>query len=536
MKVIQFTIILILISFFSCSQPKAISPKLVINLVVDQLRPDLLTRYDELYSGGFRWLIDHGKWFKNTHHEHSYTATGPGHFSIGSGQYPSRVGVLGNSFYDRDLKKVVNCVEDPNAKVIGSSKGEARSFARYSTTGLGDWVKSTYPNSKIISIGGKDRTAVMLGGKKPDLVLYWNYNGSFISSDYYVDFLPSWVTNFNENLNAQSYSDSLWVKSLDDEIYLKYSREDHYFGEEDSYQSDTYSPVFPIGIDKNDDPRAMLMGRPWFERELLKLSKIAIAEENLGKDLNPDILFIGFSAMDWMIHDYGPYSQEIMDACIKLDAYLGEFIKYVDNEVGLENVMFVLTSDHGGLPLPEYLINKGEKAGRIKENILREALEWIDEEIEEKFGKNLYFRKRADFFINNKALKKSNVEFADIYGIIEKYLLRVEGIEQIISKNSILQSNAQDKITKRLKNMLHTHKSADIFAIESPNYIYKTPYGTSHGSPYDYDTHVPLIFSQKHFKLNLINVPAATVDIAATIAELLKIQIPTFCDGTPLDI
>ena len=536
MKVLKFILILISAYFFSCSQPKAIPPKLVINLVVDQLRPDLLTRYNDLYSGGFRWLIDHGKWFKNTHHEHSYTATGPGHFSIGAGQYPSRVGVLGNSFYDRDLKKVINCVEDPKAKVVGSSKGKARSYDRYNTTGLGDWIKATYSNSKIISIGGKDRTAVMLGGKKPDLALYYNYNGSFISSDYYVDSLPSWVTKFNDNLNSHTYSDSLWVKTLDDETYLKYSREDHFIGEEDSYQSETYSPVFPIGIDRNDDPKEMLMGRPWFERELLKLSKIAIAQESLGKDQDPDILFLGFSAMDWMIHDYGPYSQEIMDACIKLDSYLGDFIQYVDREVGLENVMFVLTADHGGLPLPEYLINQGEKAGRIKKNILSEALDWIDEEIEEKFGKNLYVRNGVNFFIDSKILKKSEAEFSDIYGIVEKYLLRVEGIERIISKNSILESSAQDKISRRLKNMLHPQKSADIFPLVSPNYLYKTPYGTSHGTPYDYDTHVPLIFSQKHFKFNSIDFPSETVDIAATIARLLKVEIPSACDGNPLDI
>ena len=163
------------------------------------------------------------------------------------------------------------------------------------------------------------------------------------------------------------------------------------FGEEDSYQSGTYSPIFPIGIDKNDDPREMLMARPWFEREMLKLSTKAIVYEDLGKDQDPDVLFIGFSAMDWMIHDYGPFSQEIMDACLKLDIYLGDFIDYVDREVGLENVMFVLTADHGGLPIPEYLINQGEKAGRIKKNILGEALKWIDEEIVEKYGKNLYY-------------------------------------------------------------------------------------------------------------------------------------------------
>ena len=157
----------IIAAFFSlsCNNSQPQIPKLVITLVVDQMRPDLLTRFDDLYTGGFRWLMDHGIWFTDTHHEHSYTATGPGHFAIGSGQYPGRVGVIGNSFYDRDLQKNVNCVEDPNARVVGAEEGKARSYSRYNTTGLGDWVKSSFSNSKVISIGGKDRTAVLLVDK-----------------------------------------------------------------------------------------------------------------------------------------------------------------------------------------------------------------------------------------------------------------------------------------------------------------------------------------------------------------------------------
>ena len=130
------------------------------------MRPDLLSRFENIYDGGLKWLINHGKWYTNTHHEHSYTATGPGHSAIGFGQYPGKIGILGNSFYDRKLKRKVNCVEDPTAKVVGAKEGMARSFSRYETLGLGDWVQDTFINSKIISIGGKDRAACILGGKK----------------------------------------------------------------------------------------------------------------------------------------------------------------------------------------------------------------------------------------------------------------------------------------------------------------------------------------------------------------------------------
>ena len=140
------------------------------------------------------------------------------------------------------------------------------------------------------------------------------------------------------------------------------------------------------------------MGKPWFEREVLLLSKYAVLDDSLGLDEAPDFLSIGLSAMDWIIHSYGPFSQEAMDACIKLDTYLGDFIEFLDDHVGLENVLFALTADHGGLPLPEYLVAKGQKAGRINNDHFEEALTWIDEEFEEKFGKKLYHRDGGNFF------------------------------------------------------------------------------------------------------------------------------------------
>ena len=163
--------------------------------------------------------------------------------------------------------------KDPNAKVVGSNRGLARSASRYDAKGLGDWIKLRHPMSKVVSIGGKDRAACLLGGKNPDQAIYYNQLGEFISSDYYVDELPLWAIKFNEELKTRSYEDSLWQKSLHDALYLEYAREDHYYGEEDNYLNEKYSPVFPIGIDPGEDPLPILMGTPWFEREILQLTK-----------------------------------------------------------------------------------------------------------------------------------------------------------------------------------------------------------------------------------------------------------------------
>lgn len=536
MKKNLFSLTLFSLIYFSCSLTKPKPPKLVITFVIDQMRPDLLTRFEHLYTGGFKWLIDHGNWFTNTHHEHSYTATGPGHTAIGFGQYPGKIGVLGNSFYDRDLKSIVNCVEDPKAKVIGSDTGHARSFSRYKAFGLGDWLQDTYPNSKVIAIAGKDRSACILGGKNPSMPLYYNNSGKFISSSYYLNRLPGWVDKYNKQLNFKKYKDSLWVKSLSEDFYLKYAREDHYYGEYDGFNKEPYSPVFPIGIDSTESPNSIIMGRPWFEREILNLGKLAIIEENLGKGESPDLLFIGLSAMDWMIHDYGPFSQEVMDAFIKVDKYLGKFIEDIDDIVGLENVLFTLTSDHGGLPIPEYVVEKGGSAGRINKAHLKEALEWIDEECEERFGSKLYHRNGSNFYLDSIKMKKEEVLTSDIFNIVEKYLLNVKGISRVINKESLLKSDKSDKITKRLKNMTHFSKSPEIFSILEKGYLYKSPYGTSHGTPYDYDTHVPLIFSRKEFQMRQDASKRETVDIAPTIAKYLGILIPDYCDGKSINL
>ena len=535
-KIVLGLIFIIGLNQISCTASVQEPPSLIVMIVVDQLRPDLITRYDDLYTGGFRWLIDNGLWFTNTHHEHSLTATGPGHAAIGFGQYPGKVGVLGNSFYDRKLKRKVNCVEDENAKVVGSNNGLARSFSRYDKKGLGDWLKTEYSNSKVISIAGKDRAACMMGGKKPDLAIYYNYHNEFISSDYYTDRLPKWVKDFNLGLQSKSYGDSLWMKSLSDDSYVKYSREDNFYGEEDSYLSEKYSPVFPIGIDNNQDPASVLMRFPWFEREVLSLSKSAIIADSLGMRSNPDMISIGLSAMDWMIHDYGPFSQEVMDACIKLDKYLLDFFNFLDIHLGLENILIVMTADHGGLPLPEHIQEQGGQAGRINKKNMKEALTWIDEECEELYGEKLYHREGANYYLDMKRIKKASLKPENIYQIVDKYLTNVVGIEKVVMKDSILATNDDDKIVRRLKNMINVYETPEIFPIVKPGYLYRGPFGTSHGTPYDYDTHVPLIFAREGFKSKLDDSKRETVDIAPTIAKYLNITIPSYCDGTAIDL
>ena len=224
-----------------------------------------------------------------------------------------------------------------------------------------------------------------------------------------------------------------------------------------------------------------------------------------------------------------------MDASIKLDEYLGDFISDLDRSIGLEHIEFILTADHGGLPLPEYERSQGRKSGRIDRDELIEAFEWIEDEIAEVYAKNLFVRDGINYFFNMDKLKKRNTPLSGPASIIKKYLPKVNGIEKVFTKQEILDADTTDKIIRRMKNMIHPERSPDVLALVSSGNIYRSPYGTGHGSPYDYDTHVPLLFSRKGRVARQVSKRVETADIAPTLGHILSCLLYTSdaADDTP---
>ncbi len=510
--------------------------KLVVFISVDQMSVNLLEQYEPLYTGGFRWMMNHGYHFTNAHHEHGYTTTGPGHFVLGSGQYPGPNGILGNYWYDRELKKVISCVEDTVSTVVGES-GPARSYRHIQTTALGDWVKNMYPTSKIFSVAGKDRSAVMMGGKHPDLALYYNWRGAFVTSSYYADTLPNWATQFNENLNVAAYRDSIWKRSLPIDVYDRYAHQDFFEGESDRYHSEPYSPTFPIGFDENlsdDDILDDFFGFPWMEKATVDLANVIIHAENLGRDNTPDILFVGFSATDALIHYYGPNSHEGMDTMLKNDRYLGSLISTVDEEIGLENVLFILTGDHGGLELPEHRRQMGLPAGRISRAERKAAVNDVFSALTNEYGAPKFVVKDGDgFYYDVHQMKERGIKKSDVDNLIISRMEKIEGIAKVLKKEDILKPTSDDKILLRIKNSYHTINSPDLWILNEKYWLTKSLHGTSHGTPYDYDTHVPLYFSHVTFSPAKSDDHVATVDIAPTIAKILGV-VPDRTDGKVL--
>ncbi|HIF82354.1 MAG TPA: hypothetical protein EYQ37_00535, partial [Candidatus Marinimicrobia bacterium] len=214
-------------------------PRLVVFIAVDQGMPELLEKYDHLFTGGYRWLKNNGVQFSQAYHEHGYTATGPAHFVLSSGQYPGAGGVIGNQWFDRELKRGWYCVEDTLSQVLRDGS-TGRSYRLIQSTTLGDWMKQANPESKVVSVAGKDRASVLLGGKNPDTALWYDRAGGWTSSTYYHSSLPRWVQNFNAQLNIASFVDSTWQRLVSEDIYTSNTRADNFYGEADWTMSKGY--------------------------------------------------------------------------------------------------------------------------------------------------------------------------------------------------------------------------------------------------------------------------------------------------------
>ena len=503
-------------------------PKLVVFIVCDQATPEILKKYDHLFTGGFRWLIDHGIQFDQTYHEHGNTVTGPGHFALTSGLYPGNGGMIGNQWFDRNLGRSWYCVEDTSSIVLSDSS-TGRSYQYINNTTLSDWLKTSIPNSKVVSVSGKDRSAVLLGGKDPEIVLWDDRNGGYTTSSSYSLSLPDWVTRFNQNMKVDTYLDSTWNRILPEEIYNNNTRADNFRGEI-SWSSN--GPILPLQFDefKLRSLNSSFYATPYGDRSLLSLGLEAVKFYKMGLDNETDILFLGLSAADGVGHSFGPNSHEQLDNFIRLDENLGQFISTLEKRIGKDEILYVFTSDHGVLGLPEYLKSKGIDAGRIpkptRDSLFTLALETIEKEVGPNkvnvYGNSFYYNTNMGFFEKREATK-----------ILKSILIKIPGIESVSSKSELLKGG-NSNIDIRLKNMVHPKKSPDIYLIPKKYWTWSYRSGTSHGSPYDYDSHIPFIIANGRREGSISTIKVKSVDIAPTIAKSLNIFFPSNLDGEPI--
>ena len=505
-------------------------PRLVLLLSIDQLRAD---RVDEGLPGGLGRIAREGLRFTNAWLEHAITETCPGHASMVTGRHPSGSGIPGNNFIDGEGGRPTYCVEDPgeDAVVFGAEHGRSPRHLR--ATSLGDWMKRARPETRVFSVSGKDRAAIMLGGRSADAA-YWLVRSSevgFTTSRYYVDERPPWVAAFNVALAAGL--PQTWTHDVASGPAAE--RTDDFPGESPEYGRTSGHPLL------HGDPERFaenLYVTPYLDQVTLRFATELVTSEGLGRGAGPDLLAISLSATDRVGHLYGPYSHESRDTLVRLDRELGRFLDFLDAELGGGSTLVVLTSDHGVLPLPEWLAREGklacpEEDGRVGLRMLVLGLFW---ELHKELGGVFSWPRQwvtiagSRIGVRRSATRRAGIPPENVLDVAESYLERVPAIARVWRVDE-LQSETGE-LARLYRNSFVPGRSGDLLIqLERNCLISPSDYGTGHGTVYAYDRRVPLIFWGPGIETGRRHGRVATVDIAPTLARSLGLEAPEDSDG-----
>lgn len=537
----------IVLSSFSFSQNNSIipsnnesftGPKLVVGIVVDQMRYDYLTRFYERYGeGGFKRLMNEGFEFKNNHFNYIPTYTGPGHASVYTGTYPAIHGIIANDWYDKEIKESVYCAQDDEVKPVGTShKAGKMSPHRMKTTTITDQLRlHTQLQSKVIGISIKDRGAILPAGHSGNA--YWFHGkkeGSWISSSFYMESLPAWVQHFNESGIAESYLNDTWNTLYPIETYIESGPdlspyEDKFKGVENS--------VFPYDLKSlalNNGNFDIIKETIFGNNITTDFAMAAIDGEQLGKDNITDFLAISYSSPDYIGHTFGPNAVEVQDNYLRLDLEIERLLKFLDIEIGKNNYLIFLTADHGAVHNPDYLKSQNIPAGFFNrsefETQLKEfSVSTFSVDVIEKIQSN-------QVFLNKEALKTKNLKPEEVQQTLADFILAYPQIDKVFTRKN-LEGNTYNRDTGYLvQNGFNQKRSGDVVFVLDAATI-STWYengGTTHGSGYTYDTHVPLLFFGKGIKKGHTYQKSEITDIAPTLAALLGIARPNGATGKVL--
>lgn len=494
-------------------------PRLVVLLAIDQLRADYITRFESHYTGGLRWLLEHGAYFADASYRHSSTVTAAGHATVATGMHPSTHGVVGNSWREAG-KGAVYCVSDDRHAAVGGPGDGASPHALLADT-LGDRLKESSPESVVYSLSTKDRSAVLMGGRRADGAFWYSRDcGCLVSSTYYGDALPGWLREFNDAGPASSYAGRDWTRLGDDiALYERLAREDSFPTEGGGTDS-----VFPHSLGDTDF-ESTLTSTPFSDEIVLDAALAAVRSGELGADAAPDVLAIGLSATDAIGHRYGPFSQEAMDNHLRLDRRLGQFLSALDEEVGLERVAIALTADHGALPLVEHLAATGVDALRLSaEEFWSAAQPGIEscgsgamaEIVDNAGGRNLYW--------NEAGLSARGVSRHDASQCVAELLRPLPVVEQVWTAEQLAAGGGRG-VALLFENSYFASRSPHL-QVQFRPYVYPgRPTGTGHGTAHDYDRRVPVLLAGSGFVPGRYRGVAGPEDLAPTLGAVLGLEM-----------
>ena len=528
-------LVIAVLSFTSCNHAPGKKPKLVVGIVVDQMRWDYLQRFYSKYGEtGFKRLMQQGYSCDNTHINYFPSYTGPGHACVYTGSVPSIHGIAGNAWYDQDTKKKMNCVDDPNATLVGVGTLDGHVSPRnlLSTTVTDELRLATNFKSKVVSVALKDRSAILPGGHHPNGAYFVDGNsGNFITTSYYMKQIPAWVTEFNNHDRVRKYLDQDWNTLLPIDQYTESTKDDEPY--ERTYAGES-KPVFPHHLAKISRGHPDVISNTPFGNSLtLDFARTAVDAEHLGEGNFTDFLAVSLSSTDLVGHQFGPNSIEAEDCFLRLDRDLGEFFKYLDEKVGKENYVIFLTADHGAAHSVDFMADNQIPAGSFN---IDSVTARINDTLQKKYGEGTWIvsHENMQLYLNRDLVAQKKVNATEIFSLIKPYLMSYNAIADVIDLQNIANTQVQNDIRTRLTNGYNIKRSGDFQILYNPGWVEGFKQGATHGTPYAYDTHIPLLFMGWKIKHGLDNYPVFMTDIAPTVAALLKIQEPSGTIGKPI--
>lgn len=538
MRLHIFLLILAIFNLPSFSQTtRSEKPKLVVGIVVDQMRNDYIDRFWNRYSeDGFKRLVNDGYRFKNAHFNYVPTYTGPGHASVYTGTTPATHGIIGNNWYDKTIDASVYCAEDRNVQSVGTLDNAGMMSAhRMTVTTIADENRlATQMRGKTIGVALKDRGAILPAGHTANAA-YWFHGmdeGRWISSSFYMNSLPQWVVDFNNSGKAASYFKT-WNTLYPIETYVESGTDMNKF--EGGFKGKE-TATFPYDLEelRTYNNNFELLKAVAFGNDLTTdFAMAAIEGEKLGQNNDTDFLTLSYSSTDYVGHNFGVNSKEVQDTYLRLDKNIAELLQYLDKTVGKNEYIVFLTADHAAVDVPAYLDSLRIPAGYFDSRSFRNN---IDSLVQKEYGnKNLIKNiSNNQLFFNYELLHEMNINIDSFQQKLSNYILMQDNIHRVYTRQQIVNGAYTKGMDELIKNGFNHKRSGDLIYVLDPAFISYSHTGSTHGSSFMYDTHVPILFYGKGVKSGSSSRRSEIVDIAPTIAVMLGISFPSGTTGEPL--
>lgn len=502
-------------------------PRLVLLITIDQFRADYLDRFRPYFvAGGFNRLMS-GARFTQCHYDYASTTTGPGHATLATGAYPNHHGIIGNAWYDRSLKRPVSCVEDLNTRIVDSAEGSRDQRGASPRWLMGSTLTdelriATNFQSKVVSIALKDRGAVLPGGHNANAAYWYDGKaGAFVSSTYYMPTLPSWVADFNARAPARDYCGKPW-KAL---------------GETPGAEGRVFREYRATPDETCPSPRFLdwLGDTPHITEIELRFAREAIRQEKLGQGPGTDMLTLALCANDFIGHRYGPNSTEVADMTLRTDRELAGFLDDLDRMVGLNHVWIALTADHGVAPTPKFIKDRNLGLGQFESKPVQDA---VQTRLSKVFGEEKWIESYDTpyIYLNQEALAKRQVSPEKASEEAAQAAIGAPGVFAAFTRSGLSSGNVPDSaIARKVLNGFNLRRGGDVFIVLEPYAVSSgSETGTNHGTPWNYDAHVPILLWGSAFRPGEYAGPCDPVDLAVTLAAALGIEGPSGAVGAPL--